>query len=183
MTRPEFNDMVLRQTGSLRMYALHFTHDADDADDLVQDTLLKAITYYNKFAEGTNLKGWLYTIMKNTFINNYRRITKINTLVTKSDEISSANLYFSSTVNNADGKFILDDIKKALTNLADEYKIPFTMYFEGYKYHEIADYLSIPIGTVKTRIHVARKLLKNQLKAYERNVKKSSNDEDSIFED
>ncbi len=183
MTRPEFNDMVLRQTSSLRMYALHFTHDADDADDLVQDTLLKAITYYNKFAEGTNLKGWLYTIMKNTFINNYRRITKINTLVTKSDEISSANLYFSSTVNNAEGKFILDDIKRALINLADEYKIPFTMYFEGYKYHEIADYLSIPIGTVKTRIHVARKLLKNQLKAYERNIKKVSNDEDSIFED
>lgn len=183
MTRPEFNDMVLRQSSSLKMYALHFTHDAEDADDLVQDTLLKAITYYNKFAEGTNLKGWLYTIMKNTFINNYRRITKINTLVTKSDEISSANLYYSSTVNHADGKFILDDVRKAMNNLADDYKIPFTMYFEGYKYHEIADYLTIPIGTVKTRIHVARKLLKGQLKAYERNVKSIKYDEDSIFED
>jgi RNA polymerase sigma-70 factor (ECF subfamily) len=183
MTRPEFNEMVLRQSSSLKMYALHFTHDSEDADDLVQDTLLKAITYYNKFAEGTNLKGWLYTIMKNTFINNYRRITKINTLVTKSDEISSANLFYSSTVNNAEGKFILDDVRKALHNLADDYKIPFTMYFEGYKYHEIADYLSIPIGTVKTRIHVARKLLKGQLKAYERNIKSVKNDEDSIFED
>lgn len=182
MTRPEFNDMVLRQASSLRTYALHFTHDADDADDLVQDTLLKAITYYNKFAEGTNLKGWLYTIMKNTFINNYRRITKINTLVTKSDEISSANLFYSSTSNNAEGKFILDDVKHALNALADDYKIPFNMYFEGYKYHEIADYLAIPIGTVKTRIHVARKLLKGQLKAYERNTKKSYS-EDSIFED
>src|SRR5882762_8014640 len=67
MTKIEFNTMVLRQAGSLRSYALHFTHDADDANDLVQDTMLKAITYYNKFKEGTNLKGWLYTIMKNTF--------------------------------------------------------------------------------------------------------------------
>ncbi len=183
MTRPEFNDMVLKQTAPLKMYAMHFTHDSEDADDLVQDTLLKAITYYNKFAEGTNLKGWLYTIMKNSFINNYRRITKINTLVTKSDEISSANLFYSSSANNAEGKFILDDVKNALNNLADDYKIPFNMYFEGYKYHEIADYLTIPIGTVKTRIHVARKLLKGQLKAYERNVKNTKVDVDSIFED
>lgn len=183
MTKSEFNEMVIRQTTPLKMYALHFTHDSEDADDLVQDTLLKAITYYNKFAEGTNLKGWLYTIMKNTFINNYRRITKINTLVTKSDEISSANLFYSSTVNNAEGKFIMDDVKGALNNLADDYKLPFTMYFEGYKYHEIADHLTIPIGTVKTRIHVARKLLKGQLKAYERNIKNVKVDEDSIFED
>ncbi len=184
MTRPEFNDLVIRQTGSLRTYALHFTHDNEDADDLVQDTLLKAITYYNKFAEGTNLKGWLYTIMKNTFINNYRRITKINTLVTKSDEITSANLFFSSTNNDATGKFVMDDIKKAMRNLSDDYKVPFNMYFEGYKYHEIADYLTIPIGTVKTRIHVARKLLKSQLKPYERNIQTSKvNDVESIFED
>jgi RNA polymerase sigma-70 factor (ECF subfamily) len=182
MTRSEFNNMVIKQGSSLRSYALHFTHDAEDADDLVQDTMLKAITYYNKFAEGTNLKGWLYTIMKNTFINNYRRITKINTLVTKSDEISSANLLYSSSGNDATGKFIMDDIKRALNGLADDYKVPFTMYFEGYKYHEIADYLAIPIGTVKTRIHVARKLLKGQLKPYERNIKKVA-DEDSIFED
>lgn len=183
MTRPEFNNMVIKQSSSLKSYALHFTRDAEDADDLVQDTLLKAITYYNKFAEGTNLKGWLYTIMKNTFINNYRRVTKINTLVTQSDEISSANLLYSSNGNAAIGKFILDDITRSLNSLSEDYKIPFNMYFEGYKYHEIADYLNIPIGTVKTRIHVARKLLKSQLKPYERNTRKSSNNEDSIFED
>ncbi len=183
MTRPEFNEMVIKQSGSLRTYALHFTHDSDDADDLVQDTMLKAITYYTKFAEGTNLKGWLYTIMKNTFINNYRRITKINTLVTKSDEISSANLLYSSSGNAAEGKFVMDDIRKALNALAPEYKIPFTMYFEGYKYHEIAGHLDIPIGTVKTRIHVARKLLKGRLKTYERSFSKSKQEEASIFED
>src|SRR3546814_15552699 len=92
MTKTEFNTMVLHQTGSLRMYALNFTRDSEDAIDLVQDTLLKAITYYDKFKEGTNLKGWLYTIMKNTFINNYRRVVKMNSLVTNSDELPSSTL-------------------------------------------------------------------------------------------
>jgi RNA polymerase sigma factor (sigma-70 family) len=159
MTTIEFNTMVLRQATSLRSYALHFTRDADDANDLVQDTMLKAITYYNKFKEGTNLKGWLYTIMKNTF-------------VTKSEEISSANLVFSSTKNIGESKFVMDDIKKALDRLPEDYYVPFTMYFEGHKYHEIADHLTIPIGTVKTRIHVARKLLKKNLKAYDNGIKK-----------
>ena len=172
MTAIEFNTMVLRQASSLRSYALHFTRDADDANDLVQDTMLKAITYYNKFKEGTNLKGWLYTIMKNTFINNYRRFVKMSSFVTKSDEISSANLVFSSTKNIGESKFVMDDIRKALDRLPEEYYVPFTMYFDGHKYHEIADHLEIPIGTVKTRIHVARKLLKKNLKAYDNGIKK-----------
>lgn len=172
MTKIEFNTMVMRQASSLKMYALHFTHDSDDANDLVQDTLLKAITYYNKFKEGTNLKGWLYTIMKNTFINNYRRFVKISSFVTKSDEISSANLVFSSTKNQGESKFVMDDIKSALGKLPGEYYVPFSMYFEGFKYHEIADHLEIPIGTVKTRIHVARKLLKKSLKPYDNGLKK-----------
>ena len=172
MTNIEFSTLVTRQTSSLKIYALRFTHDADDANDLVQDTILKAITYFNKFKEGTNLKGWLYTIMKNTFINNYRRIVKIGSFVTKTDEISSQQLSYSASVNQGENKFVMDDIKTALSNLQQEYYVPFTMYFEGYKYHEIADYLTIPIGTVKTRIHVAIKLLKDDLKVYDINQNK-----------
>ncbi len=171
MNTIEFNSMVTRQASSLKMYALHFTHDADDANDLVQDTMLKAITYYNKFKEGTNLKGWLYTIMKNTFINNYRRFVKISSFVIKSDDISSANLMFSATKNDGEPKFVMEDIKKALGKLPDEYYNPFTMHFEGHKYHEIAMQLEIPIGTVKTRIHIARKLLKKSLKLYDTDVR------------
>jgi len=167
MTKLEFNTMVTKHSDSLKMYALHFTHDDEDANDLVQDTVLKAITYYDKFKEGTNLKGWLYTIMKNTFINNYRRFVKISSFVTKSDEISSPNLVYSATGNRGENKFVMDDIKHAMDNLSDDYYIPFTMYFEGYKYHEIAEHLEIPIGTVKTRIHVARKALKKTLKPYQ----------------
>ncbi len=172
MTQSQFANLVVQQSTSLRVYALSFTHDGEDADDLVQDTLLKAITYFDKFREGTNLKGWLYTIMKNTFINNYRRLVKVNALVTQSDEISSSHLVFSASANLGETNFVLADIKNALMALTDDYKVPFTMYFEGYKYHEIANYLQIPIGTVKTRIHVARKLLKSRLKPYERNIKK-----------
>lgn len=166
MKKHEFNTMVTQETESLRMYALRFTRNSEDANDLVQDTMLKAITYYDKFKAGTNLKGWLYTIMKNTFINNYRRNTKANSVITQTEEISSSNLFFSSTKNKGENIFVMDDIQDALTNLQEDYYRPFSMYFEGYKYHEIADHLEIPIGTVKTRIHVARKSLKKTLKSY-----------------
>lgn len=177
MTKIEFNTLVLNQASSLKMYALHFTRDLDDANDLVQDTMLKAITYYTKFREGTNLKGWLYTIMKNTFINNYRRVVKINAVVTKQEEIPSSNLLYSSSKNNSDGKFIMEDVNKALKSLPSDYYVPFTMYFEGFKYHEIADHLTIPIGTVKTRIHVARKMLKKQLRDYDNGLGNSKFEE------
>lgn len=170
MKKPEFNSLVTKETESLRMYALRFTRSNEDANDLVQDTVLKAITYYEKFKDGTNLKGWLYTIMKNTFINNYRRVTKANSVVTQTEEITSSNLFFSSTKNKGEDIFVMDDIQEALSVLEEEYYKPFSMYFEGYKYHEIAEHLNIPIGTVKTRIHVARKYLKKSLKSYGINV-------------
>ena len=158
MNKLEFNTLVIKHSDSLKLYARNFTKDHDDANDLVQDTLLKAITYFKNFREGTNLKGWLYTIMKNTFINNYRRITKSNSFITKEEEISSMNLVVSATKNLGENKFMMEDINTALTNLSDDYYKPFTMYYEGYKYHEISDQLNIPIGTVKTRIHVARRI-------------------------
>ena len=173
MTKIEFNTMVVHQTGSLKSYALHFTHDTDDANDLVQETILKAITYYNRFTDGTNLKGWLYTIMKNTFINNYRRVVKVGAMVTTSDEISSANLMYSSTYNLGESKFVMRDINFALNKLPIDYYEPFVRYYEGYRYHEIADHLNLPIGTVKTRIHVARKLLKKTLKPYDNGCKRA----------
>lgn len=166
MNRIEFNTLVTQHCGPLQLYAKNFTRDDDDAKDLVQDTLLKAVLYFKNFKEGTNFKGWIYTIMKNTFINNYRRNVKTISLITKEEEISNANLFVSATKNRGENKFVMDDINSALGNLADEYYTPFTMYFEGYKYHEISEHLSIPIGTVKTRIHVARKLMKKSLSAY-----------------
>lgn len=166
MNKVEFNTLVIQHSDSLKSYARNFTKDHDDANDLVQDTLLKAITYFKNFRDGTNLKGWLYTIMKNTFINNYRRISKSNSFITKEEDISSPNLFMSATKNLGENKFIREDINTALNNLTEDYYTPFTMYFEGYKYHEISEHLEIPIGTVKTRIHVARKVMKKTLSSY-----------------
>lgn len=166
MTTMQFQTLVASHIDYLKPYALHFTRMEDNADDLIQETLMKAINYQNKFQEGSNLKAWLYTIMKNTFINNYRKATKANKVVIQTDEIYAESMLHSSTKNQAENKFIRKDIENALNKLSDDYYKPFTMYFEGYKYHEIADYLSIPIGTVKTRIHIARKLLKKSLKQY-----------------
>ena len=166
MNKIEFNTLVIRQSESLKVYARNFTRNQDEANDLVQDTLLKAVTYFKNFKEGTNLKGWLYTIMKNTFINNYRRVVKTNSFITKEEEITNANLVVSATSNKGENKFVMEDINQALANLSEDYYVPFTMYFEGYKYHEISDHLNIPIGTVKTRIHVARKCMKKSLNAY-----------------
>ena len=166
MTKNEFDTMVIEQSDSLKLYARNFTSDYEDANDLVQDTILKAVTYFKNFKEGTNLKGWLYTIMKNTFINNYRRIVKTNSFITKDEDISSSNLLLSASCNQGESKFVMEDIHEALANLSEEYYIPFSLYFEGFKYHEISDHLNIPNGTVKTRIHVARKLMKRSLSAY-----------------
>jgi|SRR5690606_5243304 len=169
MTKPEFNTLVVQHTESLRVHALQFTKDAEDANDLVQDTVLKAVMHYNRFREGTNLKGWLYTIMKNTFINNYRRTTKANIFITQSDEIPNQHLMYSSSENGGESSFVMEDIRAALKKLSTDYLVPFSLYFEGFKYHEISDQLKIPIGTVKTRIHIARKQMKSTLNAYKIN--------------
>lgn len=170
MTTFEFNHLVNAHSVSLKSHALKFTNDVEDANDLVQDTLVKAIRFYENFQEGTNIKGWLFVIMRNTFINNYRKLAKTRTLITQSDEISSVNLAHSATKNNAEGKFIVGDINKALASLPEAYHTPFIRYFEGYKYHEIADMLQIPLGTVKTRIFVARDMLKKYLKTYSKEI-------------
>ncbi len=166
MNKIEFSNKVVQETGALTSYARYFTRDPENASDLVQDTLLKAFSYYNKFREGTNLQAWLYTILKNTFINYYRRKVKTNSLIVKSETLSSSDLYMSSLYNHAEGRFVMKDIEYALSKLSEEYYYPFTMYYEGYKYHEIAEQFQIPIGTVKTRIHMARQQLKKRLKPY-----------------
>jgi RNA polymerase sigma factor (sigma-70 family) len=166
MDTKAFNLNIFSHKDSLFSFAFSFTKDTDDANDLFQETMLKAINYSSQFKEGTNLKAWLYTIMRNTFINNYRKSSKTDKIMTVTDDLTSDKLYLSASVNSSEGKFVMDDIYKALERLQPEYYIPFIKYFEGFKYHEIADELKIPIGTVKTRIHVARQILKKQLRIY-----------------
>jgi RNA polymerase sigma-70 factor (ECF subfamily) len=165
---------ICNHRSCLETFAMKFTNDVEDANDLVQDTIIKAIRYRDLYKQGTNLRGWLYTIMKNTFINDYRRGSKRNALIETSEDLSSYQLMLSAQNNRGVNKFIMEDIQKALNNLQPEYSRPFLRYFEGYKYHEIAEEMNIPIGTVKTRIHMARQILKGQLKMYRESFKASA---------
>lgn len=168
MQNVDFNLMIAEHTTNLKSFAYKFTKDSGVADDLYQDTMVKAVRYFGQFKPGTNIKAWLFTIMRNTFINDYRRDIRKNALIIQEDEISSAHLLNSSTSNGAEGSFAMADIQKALSTLEPKYRILFVKYFEGFKYEEIAQEMNIPIGTVKTRIHLARQVLQKQLKAYRR---------------
>lgn len=166
MTAIEFSYKIDSLTPSLKPFALKLTKDMEDANDLLQETILKAYTNRDKFADGTNLKAWMYTIMKNTFITNYQRMVRRNTFIDTTDNLHYINSTESITVNKAQENFALKDINRAIEKLQDAYKVPFLMHFRGFKYHEIAERLNIPIGTVKNRIHIARKELKDTLKVY-----------------
>lgn len=167
MAVAEFNTRVLDLTKSLKPFALKLTRDMDDAQDLIQETMFRAFSNEDKFEEGTNLKAWLFTIMKNIFINNYRKKVKRNTLIDTTDNMYYINSSASLTENGAEASFVMNDIQAAVLGLANEFRVPFMMHFKGYKYHEIAEKLNLPLGTVKSRIFFARKALKDQLKSYE----------------
>jgi len=166
MTAIEFGYALEQMTYSLRPFAMRLTKDSDEANDLLQETAVKAFTNRDKFTEGTNLKAWLYTIMKNTFITNYQRFMRRKTFIDTTDNLHFLNSSDMVSGNLATGSFMMEDIQKAVNNLTDTYKVPFMMHYRGFKYHEIAERLDIPLGTVKNRIHIARKQLKKELKVY-----------------
>lgn len=167
MTAIEFTYNISKVSKSLKPFAMRLTKDNDDANDLLQDTLLKAFTNREKYADGTNLKAWLYTIMKNTFITNYQRMVRKNTFIDESENLYYINSLENSTDNEAPSTFIMNDINRAVDSLEESFRTPFMMHYRGFKYHEIAERLRIPIGTVKNRIHIARKELKDKLYVYE----------------
>ncbi|HQY12031.1 MAG TPA: RNA polymerase sigma factor, partial [Ferruginibacter sp.] len=146
--------------------AMTLTRDSESAKDLVQETLYRALANKEKYLDGTNIKAWLYTIMRNIFINNYRRSAKQNTIFdnTPNDFLLDHNQF--STVNAAETNLSVKNIYEAIHQLPEIFKTPFQLYFEGYKYHEIALVLKEPLGTIKSRIHFARKLLKQQLERF-----------------
>lgn len=166
MTSLEFGYRIENLTSSLKPYALKLTKDGEEANDLLQETVFKAYSNRDKFQDGTNLKAWMYTIMRNTFITNYQRMVRRNTFIDTTENNHFINSANSAIENKAHGEFVMRDINAAIDSLKDMYKIPFNLYFRGFKYHEIAEKLQIPIGTVKNRIHIARKELKKGLKVY-----------------
>lgn len=163
MSTVEFNNMLLSNSEFLKPFALTLTRDNESAKDLMQETLYRALANKDKYNVGTNIKAWMYTIMRNIFINNYRRKAKQQTIFDSTPNDFLLDNKQTMIANEAESNLRLKDIQKAIHNLPDIFRKPFLLYFDGFKYHEIAEALHEPLGTIKSRIHFARKLLKEQI--------------------
>src|SRR5690554_4233015 len=166
MTALEFGSAINNITISMKPFALKLTKDMEQANDLIQETVLKALSNREKFSDGTNLKAWLFTIMRNSFFTNYQRMVRRKTFIDTTENLHFINSTESIAQNSAYGSFAMADITKQIDKLGEAYKDPFLMHYNGFKYQEIAEKLEIPIGTVKNRIHIARRDLKDALQVY-----------------
>lgn len=161
MASVKFQSNLMNLQSNMLNFAYMLTGNRDDAYDLLQDCTLKALDNADKYAEGTNFKGWVFTIMRNIFINNYRRQSRAATVVDTSDNLYLLNLN-ESTADSPESSYTVNEITAAINEFPDEYRIPFSMHVAGYKYDEIADHMSLPLGTVKSRIFFARKKLQTR---------------------
>ena len=167
MARKEsFTNRLLGLQGHLLNFAYQLTTDREAAQDLLQDTTLKALDNEEKYVDNVNFKGWVFTIMRNIFINNYRRQVRSATVVDQTEDLYHLNLSQESGLETPEGSFAAREISEALNSFSDEYRVPFSMYVAGYKYSEIAEEMQLPLGTVKSRIFFARKRLQTMLKDY-----------------
>ncbi len=166
MTAQDFQNRLLSIQTNLLNFAYTLTSDRDDAYDLLQDTTLKVLDNQEKFVENTNFKGWAFTIMRNIFINHYRRNTRVSMVVDQSEDAYMLNVGQVSESITPEDSYAVHEILDTLNTFGDEYRIPFSMYLKGYKYAEIAEHMNLPVGTIKSRIFFARRHLRNQLKDF-----------------
>lgn len=164
MTTLEFDNKLYDLKGMLHGFAYSLTKDYEDARDLFQETAFRAVKNRDKFAAGTNFKAWTFTIMKNIFINNYRKKMKVNTVIDRTDNNFYLNSGKQTIRNEGDANIMMEELTEMIDGLEDGIRIPFLRHYEGYKYQEIADEMQLPLGTVKSRIFFARKEMKEILK-------------------
>ena len=158
-------DLINVQNDLLR-FAYKLTANHEDANDLLQETSLKALDNEEKYAAETNFKGWMYTIMRNLFINNYRKAVRNQTYVDQTDNLFYLNQSIDLADESTESSHDLKEIRRIVNALPKEYRIPFAMYVSGFKYREIAEKLGLPLGTVKSRIYFTRQKLQQELKDF-----------------
>lgn len=158
-------DLVNIQSELLR-FAYKLTADIEEANDLLQETSLKALDNEDKYIPDTNFKGWMYTIMRNIFINKYRKVLRDQTFVDQTDNLYYLSLPQDSGFDSTESNYDLKEIHKIVNSLPKEFKVPFGMYVAGFKYREISEKLDLPLGTVKSRIFFTRQKLQMQLKDF-----------------
>lgn len=166
MGSANFQTKLLGLQSNLLNFAYMLTSNRDDAYDLLQDTTLKALDNEDKYVDNVNFKGWVFTIMRNIFINNYRKVVRSATVIDQTEDLYHLNLPQDSGFETPDGSVAAKEITDAINAFSDDYRIPFSMHVAGYKYNEIAEQMNLPLGTVKSRIFFARQKLQQSLKDY-----------------
>ena len=166
MATPKFQSNLMALQANMLNFAYMLTSNRDDAYDLLQDTTLKALDNEDKYAENTNFKGWVFTIMRNLFINNYRRSSRAATVVDTTENLYHLNISQESGLETPEGAYGVGEIQDAINAMSDEFRVPFSMHVAGYKYNEIAERMNLPLGTVKSRIFFARKKLQERFSDY-----------------
>ena len=166
MNSISFKKNLLSVQEELLRFAYKLTADREEANDLLQETSLKALDNEDKYIPDANFKGWMYTIMRNIFINNYRKIVRDQTFVDHTDNLYHLNLPQDSGFDSTEGAYDIKEIHRVVNLLPNEYRIPFAMHVSGFKYREIAEKLSLPLGTVKSRIFFTRQRLQGQLRDF-----------------
>ncbi len=162
----DFQSELLAMQEELLHFAYKLTADPEEANDLLQETSLKALDNQEKFEPDTNFRGWMYTIMRNIFINNYRKQVRDQTFVDHTDNLFHLNHSNDLAADITEAAYDLKEIHRAVNRLPKEYRIPFSMHVSGFKYREIADKLGLPLGTVKSRIFFTRQRLQAELKDF-----------------
>ena len=158
-------DLIKIQSELLR-FAYKLTTNPEEANDLLQETSLKALDNEEKYTPDTNFKGWVYTIMRNIFINNYRKVVRDQTFVDQTDNLYHLNVPQEIGPESAEKAFDLKEMRRIVNALPKEYRVPFAMHVSGFKYREIAEKLDLPLGTVKSRIFFTRQKLQDELKDF-----------------
>lgn len=167
MSKHGFRDSLMSIQSKMLSFAYMLTSNKDDAYDLLQDTTLKVLDNESKYAENINFRGWVFTIMRNIFINNYRRRVRSAMIVDSTEDLARLNIAQNSVEESPEGAYGANEITEAINSFSEDFRIPFSMHIAGYKYSEIAEKMQLPLGTVKSRIYVARKRLQQMFVDYQ----------------
>lgn len=166
MNTTTFTEDLIRVQDDLLRFAYKLTTDREEAQDLLQETSLKALDNEDKYTPDTNFKGWMFTIMRNIFINNYRKLTREQTFLDTTDSLYHLNLPQDMAYESTERSYDLKEMHRIVNALPRDYRVPFSMHVSGFKYREIADKLGLPLGTVKSRIFFTRQKLQQELKDF-----------------
>ena len=165
-TSASLESRLMALQANMLNFAYMLTSNRDDAYDLLQDTTLKVLGNQDKYVENTNFKGWVFTIMRNIFINNYRRGVRSATVIDQTEDCYHLNLSQDSGLESPEGSYAASEISDAINEFPEKYRVPFSMHVAGYKYNEIADEMGLPLGTIKSRIFFARQELQKRFADY-----------------